>query len=402
MPSAKPNIKEPHLHPEASECPAGIYVHIPFCQSKCPYCSFVSYQDMNGEIKSNYIQALHRQALKMASQPWPRARTFHSLFIGGGTPSSVDTKMMAAFIAACLETFDFRAAPNKEPEVTLEANPNSINAEMLYRFRQAGVTRLSIGMQSFSDIMLKNIGRTHTAEECVNAFKLARIAGFKNINLDLMYGLPGQDAANWEKSLQQAVSLNPEHISVYELTIEPGTPFAELVSQERFQLPHEELILLMFERAQELLSENGYRQYEISNYARKGFECIHNINYWENGSYLGLGGGAVSCFSGVRIKSEENPARFIHMINTDRMPFKKAEFLPLYARFRETVIMGLRMTEGVSIVSLEKRFGVTPQIYYGKTLERLMRQQLLTEEKGRLRFTPRGLLLANWVMVQLV
>ena len=186
------------------------------------------------------------------------------------------------------------------------------------------------------------------------------------------------------------------------MTIEPGTPFAELVRRKKLDLPHEEVSLWMFEHAGKLLSVDGYRQYEISNYARNGFECIHNTNYWENGSYLGLGGGAVSCFSGVRIKSEENPVRFTHMINTGRVPFKEAEFLSLYARFRETVIMGLRMTEGVSISRLEKQFGVTPQIYYGETLERLTRQQLLVEEKGRLRFTPRGLLLANRVMTQLV
>ena len=402
MPSAKPGTKEPFLQPETSEGPAGIYVHIPFCQSKCPYCSFVSYQDMSAEIKNNYIQALQRQALEMASHPWSRARKFHSLFVGGGTPSAVDTKKVAAFIAVCLKAYDFSAAPNNEPEVTLEANPNSINAEMLDRFRLAGVTRLSIGMQSFSDTMLKNIGRTHTALDCLKAFELARAAGFKNINLDLMYGLPGQGSANWENSLQQVASLNPEHISVYELTIEPGTPFAELVRRKKLDLPHEEVSLWMFEHAGKLLSVDGYRQYEISNYARNGFECIHNINYWENGSYLGLGGGAVSCFSGVRIKSEENPVQFTHMINTGRVPFKEAEFLSLYARFRETVIMGLRMTEGVSISRLEKQFGVTPQIYYGETLERLTRQQLLVEEKGRLRFTPRGLLLANRVMTQLV
>jgi oxygen-independent coproporphyrinogen-3 oxidase len=402
MPFAKPNIKERHLHPDTAEGPAGIYVHIPFCQSKCPYCAFVSYQDMAGEVKSNYIRALHRQVDEMASHPWSRARKFHSLFIGGGTPSAVDSKKMTVFIGACLEAYDFSARPNNEPEVTLEANPNSIDAQMLQRFRRTGVNRLSIGIQSFSDTMLKNIGRTHSAREGIEVFELARAAGFTNINVDLMYGLPGQDIAAWENSLQQVVSLNPEHISVYELTIEQGTPFAELVHRKKLDLPHEEAILSMFERAGEVLSVHGYRQYEISNYARRGFECIHNINYWENGSYIGLGGGAVSCFSGVRIKSEENPVRFTHMINTGRMPFKEAEFLSLCARFRETVIMGLRMIGGVSISRLEKQFGLTPQIYYGETLDSLIRKQLLVAEKGRLRFTPKGLLLANRVMTQLV
>jgi oxygen-independent coproporphyrinogen-3 oxidase len=390
------------VHPETGEGAAGIYAHIPFCQSKCPYCSFVSYQDMSIAVQNRYMQALKHQAHDMAVHPWSRARKFHSLFIGGGTPSSVDSEKTADFIKVCLEGFDFTARENKEPEVTLEANPNSLDAAMLDRLRQSGVNRLSIGMQSFSDNMLRNIGRIHTAGEGIKAYESARAAGFDNINLDLMYGLPSQDAAQWEKTLQQAVDLAPEHLSVYELTIEQGTPFAEAVSRNRLDLPHEEVILSMFEQAQKVLSANGYRQYEISNYARNGFECIHNINYWENGSYIGLGGGAVSCFSGVRIKSEDNPVRFTQMIDTGLLPFKEAEFLPHFARFRETVIMGLRMTAGVSITRLENQFGMTPQTFYGETLNSLISRGFLEESDNRLRLTQKGLLLANWVMAQLV
>ena len=399
---AKADNKEGRLQPDSFEGAAGLYVHIPFCQSKCPYCSFVSFQGRSEETKNNYMDALRRQAHEMAGHPWTSSRKFHSLFIGGGTPSSVDPGKMAAFIGACLEAFDFITVPDREPEVTLEANPNSISAGMLERFRRTGVNRLSLGMQSFSDDMLKNIGRLHTVQDGLKAFERARAAGFTNINLDLMYGLPDQDIGCWEKSLQQAGALAPEHISVYELTIEPGTPFAELVRRQRLDLPHEDVTLEMFEEAREILALYGYRQYEISNYARAGFACIHNVNYWENGSYLGLGGGAVSCFSGVRLKSEENPVRFTQMINSGRMPFTEAEFLPLYARFRETVIMGLRMTGGVSVARLEERFGVTPQIYYGETLNKLIRQQLLEEAEDRLHLTRKGLPLANRVMAQLV
>jgi oxygen-independent coproporphyrinogen-3 oxidase len=390
------------VHPETGEGAAGIYAHIPFCQSKCPYCSFVSYQDMSIAVQNRYMQALKHQAHDMAVHPWSRARKFHSLFIGGGTPSSVDSEKTADFIKVCLEGFDFTARENKEPEVTLEANPNSLDAAMLDRLRQSGVNRLSIGMQSFSDNMLRNIGRIHTAGEGIKAYESARAAGFDNINLDLMYGLPSQDTGQWEKTLQQAVDLAPEHLSVYELTIEQGTPFAEAVSRNRLDLPHEEVILSMFEQAQKVLSANGYRQYEISNYARNGFECIHNINYWENGSYIGLGGGAVSCFSGVRIKSEDNPVRFTQMIDTGLLPFKEAEFLPHFARFRETVIMGLRMTAGVSTTRLQNQFGMTPRTFYGETLNGLISRGFLEESENRLRLTQKGLLLANWVMAQLV
>jgi oxygen-independent coproporphyrinogen-3 oxidase len=217
-----------------------------------------------------------------------------------------------------------------------------------------------------------------------------------------MFGLPGQDLKSWQNSLEAAVDLTPEHLSVYELTIEQSTSFADQLRRGELDLPNEDLALAMFELAQETLSARGYMQYEISNYARKGFESLHNINYWENGSYIGLGSGAVSCFSGVRIQSEENPERFINMIAMQQKPFKEAEFLPLGARFRESVIMGLRMTAGVSIPLLDKQFGLTPEKYYGETLESLLLNGLLEEKDSRLRLTKKGLPLANMIMAQLV
>jgi oxygen-independent coproporphyrinogen-3 oxidase len=398
----KPNTKQQQLSPEAFEGPTGIYVHIPFCQTKCPYCSFVSYQDVDTETKNRYMQALGRQAQEMAKHPWSRARKFHSLYIGGGTPPSVDISAMTDFITECLDAFDFSAVLPEAPEVTIEVNPNIASKTALKRFRQAGVNRLSIGTQSFSNAILKVIGRKHSAQDCIQAMKHAREAGFANISLDLMYALPGQDRANWQKSLERAVELAPEHFSVYELTIEKGTPFADRVSLGRLDLPNENATLLMFEHAQEFLGARGYEQYEISNYARKGFRSRHNITYWENGSYIGLGSGAVSCFSGVRIQNEKAPNHFIDMITEGQKPFQEAEFLPLYARFRESVIMGLRMTAGVSITLLEKKFGVTPAEYYGETLESLFRQELMEKRGNRLRLTKKGMLLANRVMALLV
>jgi oxygen-independent coproporphyrinogen-3 oxidase len=362
----------------------------------------VSYQDVGTETKNRYMQALGKQAQEMAKHPWSRSRKFHSLYIGGGTPPTVDISAMADFIIECLNAFDFSAVFPGAPEVTMEVNPNIAGRAALKRFRQAGVNRLSIGTQSFSNAMLKAIGRKHSAQDCIQAVENAREAGFTNISLDLMYGLPGQDRANWQKSLKRAVELGPEHFSVYELTIEQGTPFADRISLGRLDLPNEDATLSMFEHAQEFLVTRGYEQYEISNYARKGFQSRHNITYWENGSYIGLGSGAVSCFSGLRIQNEKDPKRFIDMITMEQQPFQEAEFLPLYARFRESVIMGLRMTAGVSITLLEKKFGITPVEYYGEILESLLRQELLEERDNRLRLTKRGMLLANRVMALLV
>jgi len=397
-----PNKKQQQLSPETFEGHAGIYAHIPFCQSKCPYCSFVSYQGMDTDIKNRYMQNLLQQAQDMARHPWSRARKFHSLYIGGGTPSTVNVSAMAGFVAECLEIFDFAAPSRKGPEVTMEVNPNTVNETMLRKFRQAGVNRLSIGSQSFSDAMLKSIGRKHSSQDVIKTVNYARDAGFANISLDLMYGLPGQDLANWQNSLGSALELAPEHVSVYELTIEKGTVFYEQASQGRLDLPNEEASLAMFEHAREILSASGFEHYEISNYARNGYQSIHNVNYWENGSYIGLGSGAVSCFSGVRLQSEKNPEQFIEMITRQQPPFREAEFLSLHARFRESVIMGLRMTAGVSVALLEKRFGISPVKYYEKTLQVLFEQKLLEEKNDRLRLTEKGILLANRVMALLV
>lgn len=402
MAFSKPNKKKKQLRPETIEDHAGIYVHIPFCQSKCPYCSFVSYGGVHVNTKKRYMQNLLHQAQDMARHPWSKDRKFHSLYIGGGTPSSVNVSAMADFVASCLELFDFAAVSRKAPEVTMEVNPKTVNEAMLKRLRRAGVNRLSIGCQSFSDEMLKSIGRKHSAQDAMQSVKFARNAGFANISLDLMYGLPGQDLANWQNSLGLALDLAPEHLSVYELTIEQGTVFYEQARQGRLDLPDEEASLAMFKYAGEILSATGYDHYEISNYARKGFQSIHNINYWENGSYLGLGSGAVSCFSGVRIQSEENPKNYIEMISRGHPPFREAEFLSLQAGFRESVIMGLRMTAGVSVPLLEKRYGMTPEKYYGETLRSLFGQKLLEEKNDRLRLTENGILLANSVMAQLV
>jgi oxygen-independent coproporphyrinogen-3 oxidase len=322
--------------------------------------------------------------------------------MGGGTPSTVDSGSLADFIGACLGSFDFTGASGRDPEVTMEVNPKTVNRSMLERLKRAGVNRLSIGVQSFSDAMLKTIGRKHSARDCQQAVGDARDAGFENISLDLMYGLPGQDLEDWRESLRAAVDFEPEHLSVYELTVEEDTVFGDRLQQGTLVLPAEETVLAMFEQARDFLSAKNYLHYEISNYSRKGFQGDHNINYWENGSYLGLGSGAVSCFSGVRVRNVEEPERFIEMITGRQKPFNEAEFLSIHARFRETVIMGLRMVAGVSIGLLEKRFGIKPENYYGETLQTLFDQELVEIKGNRLRLTERGLLLANRVMAQLV
>jgi len=348
------------------------------------------------------MAALNRQLHDLASHPWCRAREFHSIHIGGGTPTTVETEALAEFIGACLESFRFAVPSGTTPEVTIEVNPNTVDRAMLARLVRAGVNRLSIGVQSFSDDLLQAIGRKHSARDGRQSFADAREAGLKNISLDLMYGLPGQELAEWRNTLTTAVDLAPEHLSVYELTVEEHTVFADRLHRGQLALPDEETVLAMFELAAEVLGEHGYTHYEISNYSRDGFECIHNLNYWANGSYLGLGSGAVSCFSGVRVQNVREVQRFIDMVGAGQKPFLEAEFLPIDARFRETIIMGLRMLAGVDIGRLEKQYGMTPDNYYGGILKALLKQDLVAEKEGRLHLTGRGFLLANRVMAQLV
>lgn len=382
--------------PESGETSPGLYIHIPFCKSKCSYCSFNSVPC--SAPPAGYLAALRRQARFFAAQPWCRQRTFASIFIGGGTPTIYDGADLAALVAECRSLFDFAG----DAEVSVECNPNTVTAGSLACLRRAGVNRLSIGIQAFSDTLLQEIGRTHSVAQAHRAVALAREAGFGNLNLDLMYGLPGQDVELWSEGLRLALDHSPEHLALYELTIEEETPFFRMARDGILALPKEEEVAAMEEGARNLLAAAGYSRYEISNYARPGFACRHNINYWQNGSYVGLGAGAVSCLSGVRLRNVDEPGLFTRLIEAGREPYGEAECLPLEARFRETVIMGLRLLVGVSLSGLQQRFGLTVQDYYGMILQDLFRQDLVELGDDFLRLTTKGLPVANQVLARLV
>jgi oxygen-independent coproporphyrinogen III oxidase len=375
----------------------GLYIHIPFCRTKCGYCAFSSYA-CPGRPPADYLAAIAGQLALLAPHPMVRELTFGSIFIGGGTPTIYQAGELAALLDQAQKLLPF----TKPVEVSVETNPNTVSPAKLHGLRQAGVNRLSIGVQSFAEPVLTAIGRSHTAAEAHAAIVLARQAGFANINLDLIYGLPRQDPANWRETLAAALSHEPEHLALYELTVEEGTPFAELASQGKLTLPDEDTVLAMEEEAHALLAAHGYQRYEISNFARPGFECRHNLNYWQNGSYLGLGAAAVSCLASIRLKNLAEPARFADLVSAGLPPFAEAEALPPAARFRETVIMGLRLLAGVSIAQLQQRFGWTAQEYYGETLASLRAERLIEIENDCLRLTTRALPLANQVLARLV
>lgn len=385
---------------------AGIYIHIPFCHTKCPYCSFVSAAPANDTILKNYLSALLRQIAVMADHPWVSTQSFTSLFIGGGTPSIYGADLLGVLIETCLDTFQFNGRLGRKafsvPEVTVEVNPNTVTRKKLTALKQTGVNRLSIGMQSFSDKLLKALGRSHSGVDGLKAFEYARTAGFDNLNLDLMYGLPYQNMADWQESLDTAMELAPEHLSIYELMIEEETPFAIRAGKQQLPLPDEDTVIQMESTTEELLLVMGYERYEISNFARPGFQCCHNVNYWENGSYLGLGAGAVSFYSGTRMKNVADPETFIRLVAQGQSTCSETESLSSEAGFRETVIMGLRMISGVSCERLKIRYGLTPLEYYGSTLASLIKQNLIEVCQNHLKLTKKGLPIANQIMAQLV
>lgn len=385
------------ITPESGEGPPGLYVHIPFCRSKCGYCAFTSYPCLPAP-PADYLAACAQEAAQLAASDWVQARQFATLFIGGGTPTIYAGEQLAGLIRELLARFAFV----DQPEITVEANPNTVTREKLAQLRAAGVNRLSVGVQSFSDPLLTAIGRSHSQAEALAAIQAARAAGFENLNLDLIYGLPGQTLADLRESLELALDRAPEHLALYELMVEPGTPLAREVEEGRVPLPDDDAMAEMEAMAQEVLASAGYQRYEIANFARPGCECRHNLNYWHNGSYVGLGAAAVSCLSGLRLKSVADPTRYAELVGKSEPSYAEGEALGLEARFRETVIMGLRLLEGVSLAELAARFGLTPRGYYGTTVERLVERGLLILNDDSMRLSEQALPVAHQVLAELV
>ncbi|MDP3695883.1 MAG: radical SAM family heme chaperone HemW, partial [Desulfocapsaceae bacterium] len=305
---------------------------------------------------------------------------------------------LAAIVTACKKLFGF----THQAEISIEANPKTIDPAKLTLLRRSGINRLSIGVQSLQDTELRLLGRPHSAEDAITAVRLARAAGFDNISLDLMYGIPGQDHKSWQQSLEQALSLAPDHLSLYELTVEQGTPYYQQLDKGLLDLPDEEEIAAMDQITTTFCRKAGLPQYEISNYARPGYECRHNINYWQNGPYLALGAGAVACWGGRRRQKTRDPRLFCEQIESGQSVVQEEECLEPAASFRETVIMGLRMNRGVSKERLQRRYGMELNDCYGDTLRRLVYQGLLEMTATHLRLTARGRIFANQVMAELV
>ncbi len=375
-----------------------LYLHIPFCCSKCHYCSFSSCAGAQ-ELYGPYVDALIMELSSIVAQGGATgALGLKTLFLGGGTPTCLPSGLLQRVIDSVVDLFG--VAPGAE--ISVEANPGTVDARYLELLLAAGVNRLSLGVQSFDNSELALIGRIHTGQEACSAMKAASLAGFTNINLDLMYGLPGQSPSSWQHSLEKGLSLKPQHLSLYQLTIEPDTPFHALLHNNTIRLPAEDDILAMDEITELLSSSAGLHQYEISNYAARGCQCRHNINYWLNNDYLAAGASAVSCRLGLRERRVADPRDYIRRINQQESVVIEQEKLSREDSFRETVIMGLRMVQGISYTALNERYGIDIKVYYGPVLKKLLDSGFVECTATHFRLTGKGWPLANQIMAELV
>lgn len=383
--------------------PIGIYIHIPFCIRKCRYCDFLSW--VAGEEEQNrYTEYLVREINRMelfhrqdgGEDREEAAHTVDSVFIGGGTPSLLSLENMERIMAAVSDRFQL----DPSAEVTLECNPGTADFSRFRTYRELGVNRLSIGVQSAVDEELGLLGRIHSFEEAKTSFLLARKAGFTNINVDLMSAIPGQTVESYEKTLHEILRLEPEHISAYSLIIEEGTYFYE---QYQDTPPvDEETDRKMYSLTKKLLARYGYERYEISNYAKKGYSCRHNLKYWSDGDYIGFGIGAGSKIANVRYKNETGINRYIEGIRDGTGVAKEEEILDREAQMSEFFILGLRKTAGISLKEFAERFLEDADSVYGKQMRKFLHNGLLIQDGGRLYLSDRGLDLSNYVLCEFI
>ncbi|MDA1239797.1 MAG: radical SAM family heme chaperone HemW [Chloroflexi bacterium] len=395
-----------HDAPAEGKPSLALYLHTPFCTSKCGYCDFNSYEGLE-HLVPEYTPALVREMELWA----PAARRFRvdTIFFGGGTPSLTSLDDMAAVVRGLEANFDIRP----DVEWSLEANPTELSREHLEGLRALGVNRLSMGVQSMHEDELKMLERQHSPERVIQAVADARAAGFDNMNLDLIFGLIDQPLERWQETLEQVIALGPEHLSCYALTVEPGTALFYQVSKGLLNAPDPDVAADQYEWTRDRLAAAGYQQYEISNWSKPGHQCRHNLVYWRAEAYLGMGAGAHSFFAGQRLANIDAPNRYVDGVNAswkERQATGRAELrqiaggeTPDEATLRaDAMILGLRLMEGVSLAEFAMRFGVTPEAIFGPVIERYPRLGLLETVDGRLRLTARGLLLSNEVFTDLL
>lgn len=381
----------------------GLYIHIPFCRQKCFYCDFPSFAGREKKI-DKYLQALEQEfaLLRQRVHSKDNVRDTESkfaprtIYIGGGTPTALNANQLAKL----LDIVQKYVAVSEAEEFTVEMNPGTVDREKLLLLQQAGVNRLSVGVQSFDDHCLQKIGRIHTAQEAVDTIELAYNLGFDNISLDLIYGLPQQNMEILTQSVERALTLPVQHISIYGLQLEEGTAFHRMEALGKLQLPTDELVETMHDYIVKKLPEAGYQRYEISNYALPGYESKHNLSYWQDVDYLGLGSGAHSYWQGTRYENPRSIDDYISALEAGRLPANVEEQVDRQAHMEEYCFLGLRTAAGIDKNLFQQKFGVDLLTIYGKTIEKLVAQDLLQHTAKGIALTPLGMKYGNQVFAE--
>jgi len=374
--------------------PLGIYVHVPFCRSKCQYCDFYSLTCKDDKSIETYIRAICDHIRE--SGPLTPGYKVDTIYFGGGTPSFLGADALATILTTIRRVFD--VDPNAE--ITLEANPDSVSDQLLRRVRAEGFNRISLGVQTDDDELLKKLGRPHDYAQVVNAVQRIRKAGFKNLSLDLMYGLPGQTLLNWKDTLERVITLNPDHISCYALKVEENTPL--YACKDILNIADDDTLAEMYLAGVEILRSHGFRQYEISNFARKGLYSRHNMKYWTGGEYLGFGPAASSDFGGRRFTTIRDLQGYVNGIKTGGSVLEEVDEVPQRERAGEYLMLRLRTISGINRYEYEHKF-LLPFDEIEAALERSRTMgYAMRSEEGRWRLTPRGYLISNDIITDLL
>ena len=377
-----------------------LYLHIPFCHTRCHYCDFNTYAGIL-PLREPYVRALLAEialAGEQAQHLDGTPRRSRTIFFGGGTPSLLTVSQVQRLLDACFKAF----AVDTNAEITLEANPGTLNQQQLVGLRAAGINRLSMGAQSFDANLLQTLGRIHTPEEIVQAIQYARSAGFTSINIDFMFGLPGQTMDHWRNTLERALELYPEHLSLYSLIVEEGTPFYSWVHEGRIKPTDEDVCADMYEFADQRLRAAGYINYEISNWSLPGHHSRHNLTYWQNLPYIGMGAGAYSSFGEKRFSNERDPAAYIRRLKAHEIPVVEREEIGRTQAMTETAFLALRTAMGLHLPTFEARFAESFAYFVGDRLKLVTEAGLLELQDEWLRLSMRGRLLGNEVFVRLL
>lgn len=368
---------------------AGLYIHIPFCEHKCLYCDFYSIvpavsQSESEELKNRYLASL-KDEIKLAVTDLEPGAEFDTVFFGGGTPSLLHPSEINLMLNVLTSTFTI----SNSAEITLEVNPGTVDRQKLKEFRSEGINRLSVGVQSFHEEELRFLTRIHTVDEAIDCVEKAFSVGFKDISMDLIFSIPGQTIERWKQNLEQAIQLNPTHLSCYSLTVEPGTPLARMVQARQIHPLPDDVDAELYALTIELLRSKGYEQYEVSNFARPGYKCRHNVNYWNHTNYLGFGPSAHSYWNGKRWWNSSDLGAYLHALEEQRLPIEGSEVLTPQQMMEEEMFLGLR-AEGLNVAGFKKKHGRDLANECRTTLETLERNALIRLDGENLRLTPKG------------